>query len=199
IGNRIVYGRRLDASDVLDYEVAAGPPTPHPRGRAVVVEIVVSTGGERAWSAAMELLRREPAASTPAAAPELASDLPEVTPIGPARWQLASDLGRRYAAVSGDRNPIHLADLTAKPFGFSHHIAHGMWTHARALAELDNRLPGEYSVEVAFKKPIRLPGTAFFGARTEVDCIDFGLSSPSADPALPETPHLLGRLRPVSS
>jgi acyl dehydratase len=199
IGNRIAYDRRLDASVVLDYEVAAGSPTPHPRGRAVVVEIVASAGGERVWSAAMELLRREPATSTPAAAPERPTDLPEAAPTGPARWQLASDLGRRYAAVSGDRNPIHLADLSAKPFGFSHHIAHGMWTHARALAELDNRLPDAYSVEVAFKKPLRLPGTAFFGARIQVDCIDFGLSSPSSDPSDSPAVHLLGRARPISS
>ena len=48
----------------------------------------------------------------------------------------ASDLGRQYAAVSGDRNPIHLFDLTAMPLGFRHHIAHGMWSKARCLAEL---------------------------------------------------------------
>src|SRR6266487_1403229 len=46
-------------------------------------------------------------------------------------WELPADLGRRYAAVSGDRNPIHLYRLTAWLFGFRRPIAHGMWAAAR--------------------------------------------------------------------
>ena len=51
------------------------------------------------------------------------------------------DIGRRYGAVSGDRNPIHLYPLTARLFGFRRAIAHGMWTKARCLAALEGRLP----------------------------------------------------------
>ena len=50
---------------------------------------------------------------------------------------LAKDLGRRYAAISGDYNPIHLGALSAKLFGFKQAIAHGMWSKARCLAALD--------------------------------------------------------------
>ncbi len=57
-------------------------------------------------------------------------------------WKLAGDLGRRYGAVSGDRNPIHLYPLTAKAFGFPTNIAHGMWTLARSLSALQNKLAG---------------------------------------------------------
>jgi acyl dehydratase len=199
IGNAITYERTLTASDVLDYTVAAGSPSPHPRGRRVVVAVLATADGERVWGAQMELLRREPSGPASAAADGREPDLPDEAPAGPARWQLSSDLGRRYASVSGDRNPIHLADLTAKPFGFSRHIAHGMWTHARALAELDNRLPDAYSVEVAFKKPVPLPGTVFFGARVMPGAdehIDFGLTSRPEDPARSPATHLLGRIRP---
>ena len=41
--------------------------------------------------------------------------------------------------VSGDRNPIHMHELTAKAFGFPRAIAHGMWTKARCLAALERR------------------------------------------------------------
>ena len=64
------------------------------------------------------------------------------TPDGPViRWRAPSDIGRRYAAVSGDRNPIHLHPLTAKAFGFRSAIAHGMWLQARTLAAFAGRLP----------------------------------------------------------
>ena len=65
---------------------------------------------------------------------------PEDVPAS-AEWKLGGDLGRRYAAVSGDRNPIHMHALTAKPLGFPAAIAHGMWTKARCLAALESRLP----------------------------------------------------------
>jgi acyl dehydratase len=143
----------------------------------------------------MDLLHRERAGRPvsdqvpPADGARPDPDVPAEPPRGPQVWRLPGDLGRRYAAVSGDRNPIHLTDLTAKPFGFSHHIAHGMWTHARALAELDNRLPDAYRVEVAFKKPITLPGTVEFGARDVDGRLDFAVTSRSG------SPHLLGRVR----
>jgi acyl dehydratase len=200
IGNAIAYTRPLTSGDRLDYEVAAGPPTDHPRGKAVGVQIAASAGGELVWRADMELLHRERALSTPTGGQSPRPDLPAAPPTGPQVWRLGSDLGRRYATVSGDRNPIHLADLTAKSFGYRRHIAHGMWTHARALAELENRLPDAYDVDVAFKKPVSLPGAVTFGARVFDDRIDFGVSSRSRGEAgasdSTAVPHLLGRVRP---
>lgn len=109
-------------------------------------------------------------------------------PSGGATWRLPAELGRRYGAVSGDRNPIHLHPLTAKAFGFRRHIAHGMWTKARCVAALENRLPDAVRVEVGFKKPVFLPGTVTFGARTVEDGIEFALNDPRSG-----APHLLGR------
>ena len=65
--------------------------------------------------------------------------------------------------MSGDLNPIHMHPLTARLFGFKSAIAHGMWTKARCLAALEASLPDAFTVEVAFKKPILLPGKVQFG------------------------------------
>ena len=74
--------------------------------------------------------------------------------------RVPDDIGRRYAAVSGDVNPIHLNPLAAKAFGFPRAIAHGMWTHARSLAALEGRLPaGPLTVRAQFAKPVLLPST----------------------------------------
>ena len=83
-------------------------------------------------------------------------------PTGGVQWKLPADLGRTYAGVSGDHNPIHLYPLTAKALGFPRQIAHGMWTLARSIAAIENRLPDAVTVEVAFKKPVFLPGTVAF-------------------------------------
>ena len=74
------------------------------------------------------------------------------------------DIGRRYAAVSGDRNPIHLHSVSARLFGMPRPIAHGMWLKARCLALLEGTLPDAYSVAVAFKLPVQLPGKVSFAA-----------------------------------
>ncbi|MEV5316138.1 MaoC/PaaZ C-terminal domain-containing protein [Streptomyces sp. NPDC052687] len=93
--------------------------------------------------------------TTPAT--DAASALPPL-----AAWPLGGDLGRRYAAVSGDRNPIHLHPLTARLFGFPRPIAHGMWTLARCLAA--HGTPDAVRVRARFLAPVPLPGTVEFAA-----------------------------------
>ena len=111
---------------------------PHPKGRTVDVVTSVDAGGEVVWESTRPTCgagvddrrrRRRPTAS------DARSRRVGVT------WRLAGDLGRRYAAVSGDHNPIHLYPLTAKALGFPRQIAHGMWSLARCVAALENRLP----------------------------------------------------------
>ena len=74
-----------------------------------------------------------------------------------ARWRLPDDLGRSYAGVSGDVNPIHLHALSAKAMGFPRQIAHGMWTCARTLAALGRTSLGPSSSSVWFTRPVFLP------------------------------------------
>ncbi|MGW7789257.1 MaoC family dehydratase, partial [Streptomyces tricolor] len=83
-----------------------------------------------------------------------------------AEWSLGGDVGRRYGAVSGDRNPIHLYPLTARLFGFPRAIAHGMWTVARCLAAhgTSGSAGGSAVVRAEFRAPVLLPGAVAYGA-----------------------------------
>ena len=75
-----------------------------------------------------------------------------------ARWKAPADIGRQYAKVSGDYNPIHLSAVSAKLFGFPTAIAHGLWNKARTLAALSEHLPtANVEIAVQFRKPVRLP------------------------------------------
>jgi acyl dehydratase len=112
-------------------------------------------------------------------------------PPGATSWRLGADLGRRYAAVSGDVNPIHLYRLAAKAFGFPRQIAHGMWSTARCLAALQPRLPDTFELTVSLRKPVLLPGTVSFGARADGDGWVFGLRDAKEDRL-----HLVGTARP---
>jgi len=86
--------------------------------------------------------------------PRSSPDLTEV-----AHWTAPADIGRQYAKVSGDYNPIHLSGVSARLFGFPTAIAHGLWNKARALAALEDHLPeANIEIEVTFRKPVRLPG-----------------------------------------
>jgi acyl dehydratase len=130
----------------------------HPKGRSFDIATDVRVDGELAWREESTMLSRGGGGSAREdAAREDPADFRFV-----AEWGLPADLGRRYAAVSGDRNPIHMHSLTAKPFGFPRAIAHGMWTKARCLAALEPSLPDAYEVSVEFRKPMLLPGRVTF-------------------------------------
>jgi hypothetical protein len=94
---------------------------------------------------------------------------PERTAEVEETWDLPGDLGRRYAKIAGDRNPIHLWPVTAWPFGYSRPIIHGWWTLARALTALGDRVPAACEVEARFVGTVPLPGRPRLQAGTHGD------------------------------
>jgi MaoC like domain len=162
IANRIVQHRPIRRSERLDIEVRATPIEDHPRGKQFSLISEARVGDELVWEEISTNLKRSARGARgggsdgdgkgPGNELPKAGDLPAT-----AVWTLAGDLGRRYGSVSGDLNPIHMHPLTARLFGFSSAIAHGMWTKARCLGALQARLPDAFTVAVAFKKPILLP------------------------------------------
>ncbi len=154
------------------------------KGRAFDMVVAGTVGDEVVWESTSTYLRVGRGDKEKG---DRGTEFSTVKAAGPT-WKLPEDLGRRYAAVSGDRNPIHLYPLTAKALGFPRHIAHGMWSLARCVAALENRLPDAVRVDVGFKKPIFLPGRVTFGAEETATGWEFALVSPSSG-----APHLLGR------
>jgi hypothetical protein len=186
--NAITQHRAISPDERLQLTARPENLRAHPKGRIFDIVVDVHSAGELVWESTSTLLRlgraEEDAAGTERTF--------EQVPPSATTWSLPGDLGRRYAAVSGDHNPIHLYGLTAKAFGFPRQIAHGMWSKARCLAALEGRLPDAVTVDVAFKKPILLPGTVAFGSRRSADGYAFSLTSPRNG-----APHLLGRLGPA--
>src|SRR5262249_6522169 len=141
--------------------------------RGTQFDIVAEAGD--AWRQRSTYLRRErsgapravgPAPAEPGASPRepgASPREPAASPRAPdAVWAVPGNAGRRYAAISGDRNPIHLTPLIARAFGQPRPIAHGMWLKARCVSALDDVLPPACAIEVRFGSPLRLPTTAGF-------------------------------------
>lgn len=107
-----------------------------------------------------------------------------------AHWDIASNIGRRYAVAAGDFNPIHLGSCSARLFGFRRAIATGMWLKARVAAELAPRLYSPaYKLSVAFKKPVFLPSPVSLASSFDDDGAVFALTNPDGD-----VMHLQGRV-----
>ncbi len=200
--NRIAQRRPIDVGEELALTVRPTPLRPHPKGRTFSLLTEARAGDELIWESESTMLRRGGGEQAPKSYGERTpGGKPQpVRKGGPAdrdaeagasaEWKLGGDLGRRYAAVSGDRNPIHMHALTAKPLGFPRAIAHGMWTKARALAALESRLPDSFTVDVAFRRPILLPGRVEFGSSAGDGDIDFYVRD-----AKQQTPHLEGSIK----
>lgn len=193
LANRIEQVRPLAPDAVLDHVVRATVPRQHSKGQVfeIVAEARPTGADEVIWRSVSTYLRRGPGGGPEARAMD--ESLPQPPQLDE-EWQLPGDLGRRYGAVSGDRNPIHLHPLTARLFGFRRPIAHGMWSKARALAALERRdgLPDAFTVAVDFRRPLLLPGSArFTAARIGADGWAFQLADRGGDQR-----HLLGRLNP---
>ena len=186
VANAITARRPVAVGETVTVTVRADEVRPHPKGRTVDVVASIDAGGEVVWESTSTYLRRGRGDSE-AVVPEG----PTAIPTGKVIWPLPAELGRRYAGVSGDHNPIHLYPLTAKALGFPRQIAHGMWSLARCVGAVENRLPDAVTVEAAFKRPILLPGSVAFGVESTTDGdLAFALTSPKDG-----APHLVGRTR----
>lgn len=161
LANAITQSAPLRMGDAVRVELQTGELLAHEKGQVFTLHLRVLREDSRecVWQATQTLLRlgvRSPVGQP--FAEDGGADL---------RWSRHStldapaDIGRRYAQVSGDYNPIHLWPLTARWLGFRRAIAHGLWTQARALALLqpDGGWP-QATLNTVFKRPLLLPAQA---------------------------------------
>lgn len=196
VANRIVAHQPLRAGEPVDVRVRAERLRSHPKGAQIDLVTEVSVDGAPAWEEHSSYLRRGARAPEPSEptgdgldAPEAdVSDRPDAQE---AVWKVPGDIGRRYAAVAGDINPIHLHGLSARALGFPSAIAHGMWTKARSLAALEGRIPDRYEVDVGFMRPLLLPARAGFASAASDEGMRFSVRDVRRDQQ-----HLSGVLRP---
>lgn len=189
VANRIQQLRSVPVDARPDVLVWAQDLRPHRRGRQFDVVTELRLEGEPAWREHSTYLSSGGGSEEDSAGRgDRGPDLAEAAAGGDhvASWSVPGDIGRRYADVSGDRNPIHMHSLAAKPFGFPGAIAHGMWMKARCLAALEGRLGAELETAVEFRRPLRIPGRVRLRLARQEGSFAFALESPE------DSPHLVG-------
>lgn len=132
------------------------------RGQEFRLHTELSDDGGMAWRGVSTLLARRQVSGAQASRTARATLKAPKPPPGAAVVEVPFEadhrIARLYGQLSGDLNPIHLADFSARLYGFDRAVAHGMWSMARSLAALGPELTaGPCRIPVEFKLPLFLP------------------------------------------
>jgi acyl dehydratase len=183
--NRIEQRRPIALGEPLSLKASIHASREVAAGLEVDILTEAQAAGETVWTDLTTVLKRGKGKTSGA---KKRSPLPDFEHSQ--NWELASNLGRRYAGVSGDYNPIHLFPASARLLGFKRHIAHGMWSKARCLAALQPLLNAEaFAIDVEFKTPLFLPASVTLMHTATDGEIQFSLRNAQGN-----RPHLNGTL-----
>ncbi len=189
--NRIVQHRPLRADDGGRIVAWLERHRETSRGQELDLQTEVRVGGSTVWSETCTFLARRPtrARSTQAKSENLpVLEMPPRQDVTTSTFFVASGVGRQYARVSGDFNPIHIADVAARFFGFKRAIAHGMWSLARCAAEIGGTaFSRPCTLDVAFKRPVLFRARVVLESWISDGRVGFSMRDPEADRG-----HLLG-------
>lgn len=189
IRNEITQHRAIKLDETLDIHCYLNASAETDKGLEFEIKTEVRSCGHLIWESVSTNLARMRNRNKAPKAKEAPAALP--TMQNSEQWMLTTDLGRRYAAVSGDSNPIHLHPVSARLFGFKRHIAHGMWTKARAAAALMPKLNAEHiTLSVNFKLPIFLPAKVALHYSIEDKITTFDVRDENG-----KKPHMTGEIR----
>jgi acyl dehydratase len=188
IENHITQYRPIKVTDTVNIEVHAENRREHRKGLLVDLVSDVSVGNEVAWHQVTTFLhqQRTSLSDEPKPPPEKQAKLPAPKAI----VRISPGQIRRYASIGGDHNPIHTNPVGAKLFGFPTVIAHGMFSAAAVLANLEAALPDAVTYSVRFGKPVLLPASAGLYVNQVQDGWDLSLRNIAKG-----YPHLTGTLR----
>jgi acyl dehydratase len=190
VENHVTQYRPILVTDTVSVRVHAANLREHRRGLLVDIVTDVNVGNETAWHQVTIFLHQQKTSL---------SDEPKAPPqkqpkLGPPNAVLHITPGqiRHYASVSGDHNPIHTNPIAAKLFGFPTVIAHGMFSAAAVLANIEGRLPDAVRYSVKFAKPVVLPARAGLYVDRGSDGWELTLRHLSKG-----DPHLIGTVAPL--
>ncbi|WP_179466971.1 MaoC/PaaZ C-terminal domain-containing protein [Mycolicibacterium vinylchloridicum] len=188
VENEITRYRPIAVTDTVAVKVHAENLREHRKGLLVDVVADVSVGNELAWHQVTTFLHQQRTSLSGEPKPE-PPKRPKLAPPN-AILRISPATIRRYASIGGDHNPIHTNVIGAKLFGFPTVIAHGMFSAAAVLANIEAQFPDAVRYSVKFGKPVILPASAGLYVDRVSDGWDIALRNMAKG-----YPHLTGTIR----
>jgi acyl dehydratase len=188
VENEITRYRPIAVTDTVKLAVHAENLREHRKGLLVDVIADIHVGNEHAWHQVTTFLHQQRTSLSGGPKPE-PPKRPKLPPPN-AILRISPGQIRRYASIGGDHNPIHTTSVGAKLFGFPTVIAHGMFSAAAVLANIEAQIPDAVRYSVKFGKPVILPATAGLYVDRVTDGWDISMRNLSKG-----YPHLTGTVR----
>jgi acyl dehydratase len=197
VQNRIAMRQPLSADEPAQIRAWIEGHRDTERGQEFDLHTEYVVAGEPLWDETCTFLarRRQPserqATAQTAAAARVEDSAPDAVAMTSSSFRAPAGLGRRYGFISGDVNPIHMSDLTARAFGFPRAIAHGMWSLARLASDFEAaQFDGGCELAVSFQLPVYMPAWLMLQRWPIENGSAFALRD-----AQGEKPHLTGTLK----
>ncbi len=193
VQNRIAMRQPLSAEEPAEIRAWIEGHRDTERGQEFDLHTEYVVAGDAIWDETCTFLARKkppPGAAKPAGS-RSADGAPDAVAVKSSSFRAPSGLGRRYGFISGDVNPIHMSDLTARAFGFQRAIAHGMWSLGRSVSDFEaEQFNGGCELSVNFKLPIYMPSWLMLQRWPIENGSGFALRDGQG-----EKPHLTGTLK----
>ena len=192
VHNRIAMRQPLSAEEPAEIHSWIEGHRDSERGQEFDLHTEYVVAGEALWDETSTFLaRKKPPPGAKPSGSRSAEGAPDPVAMKSSSFRAPSGLGRRYGFISGDVNPIHMSDLTARAFGFPRAIAHGMWSLGRAASDFEaEQFDGGCELSVSFKLPIYMPSWLMLQRWSIENGSGFALRD-----AQGEKPHLTGTLK----
>ena len=193
VHNRIAMREPLSADEPAEIRAWIEGHRDTERGQEFDLHTEYVVAGEPCWDETCTFLarKRAPAEGGAKTTQSRSGVAPDAVAVKSSSFRAPAGLGRRYGFISGDVNPIHMSDLTAKAFGFPRAIAHGMWSLGRLVSDFESeQFNGGCELSVSFKLPVFMPAWLMLQRWPIENGLEFALRD-----AQGEKPHLTGTLK----
>lgn len=172
--NHLIQHRPIKSGEILDVEVRLDEHRIVKQGFEFDYIITIESKGEVVWNSITTYLKQGKFGKD-FKTPER-GDL--IEPISGAEKisdsMIPKNIGKRYAKICSDYNPIHISKFMAKLFGFKRDIAHAMWETSYSIGKLNLKSSGKaVRVDLGFKGPLFIERKSYVMRSEKKDVIRF--------------------------